>query len=153
MKHIQQVNATADSYPRGLDDAPEFVVFSACLVIIEVLRALAQKLARGEVGQAAFSHQAQLLLARLRRTAEVTQRFDIVLPVADSSNFSPYFWQWFNWWFDYSIALTPGQVEKLERLAQKRRKTVAKHRPKGDWLTYRRTPAVVVQMIAESSQP
>jgi hypothetical protein len=90
-----------------------------------------------------------VLLTRLRRTAEATQRFDIVLPVVDASNFSPYFWQWFNWWFDYSTNLTPAQFRKIEKLAQNRRKTVTRHRPKGDWIGYRRTPALVLQVVTD----
>ncbi len=152
MKSVQPTSSAVESYSAGLHNAPEFIVFSACLVTIESLRSLADKFADGKIDQPTFVAQTASLLFRLRRTAEATQRFDVVMPVMDSDKFSPFFWGWFNWWFDYSTQLTLTQFEKLEKLAQQRRKGLAKHRPKGDWLHYRQTPALVVQMVSGNAR-
>ncbi len=144
LKTVQQPHCAVERDSRRLSD--EFIVFSACLVIIGSLRALADKFADGEITGLTFINQAQALLSRLRRTAEATQRFDLVLPVIDSDTFSPFFWQWFNWWLDYSVALTPAQFQRIAKPARRPRKSGLKRRPEGDWLGYRRTPALLVQM-------
>jgi hypothetical protein len=147
LKLVQESYCPVEGRGEVLPDVPEFIVFSACAEIIADIHALAAKFKLGQIDEPVFTQQNQQLRLRLRRAAEVTQRFDIVLPVAVCSGFSPFFWQWFNWWFDFCTALTPKQLQKIQSLAENRRKTLTKHRPKGDWLSYRRMPALPEQMI------
>ena len=127
-------------------DAPEVVIFSACHGIIQRVLTLEWVFKAGRIDEAEFSHRINNLLWQLTRMAEATQRFDIVLPVTEFGRFSPSFWRWFNWWNDYRKSLTPTKINHLERLAQERATALNHHRPMGDWLRYRQTPAIKLEI-------
>jgi len=81
------------------------------------------------------------VLSQLASTAEATERFDIVLPVMDYGQFSPYFWRWYNWWDDYLKGLQSREINLIDRMARNRKPGVEGYRPEGDWNRYRHTPA------------
>ncbi|HWV98622.1 MAG TPA: hypothetical protein VNZ64_02905 [Candidatus Acidoferrum sp.] len=127
--------------------APEICIFSACLELVQELRTLDRTFKAGKTDRAAFVDRVKALLSQLSRTAEATDRFDIVMPVASCGRFSPSFWRWFNWWNDYHIALPPAQIAQIERLGREHWFAIKNHRPEGDWLTYRQTPVFELEMI------
>ena len=138
-----------------LFSAPEVSVFVAALALVNQVRDLDRALKGREIGKGAFMERASAVLAQLAKTVAATERFDIVLPVADSDQFSPFFWRWFNWWEDYFKELTPTQVDEVAKPGQAGESTLEDHRPKGDWLSYRHTPAftpVITQVHAGRSQ-
>ena len=120
---------------------PEVSLFIACLVMVNQLRGLERAFKGGEFNLNAFLDKSNAVLTQLTDTAAATERFDIVLPVMDYGQFSPFFWRWFNWWDDYFKGLTPPQISLIERLARERGPTLDKYRPLDHWLTYRHTPA------------
>ena len=82
------------------------------------------------------------LVQVLDDTVEATYRFCIVWPVMvdlkGQRKYSPFFWRWFNWWFDWLILKhTPEQLQYLSQLAQSRSPELLEWRPPGDWLHYR----------------
>ena len=129
-------------------DAPEVVIFSACHGIIQRVLTLEWVFKAGRIDEAEFSHRINTLVWQLTRTAEATQRFDIVMPVTAFGRFSPSFWRWFNWWDDYRRSLTPTEIAQLERLAQARAPAINDHRPKGDWQTCRQTPPFRLEIVS-----
>jgi len=125
----------------GLRTAPEISVFIACRGMVDELRRLACAFNAQQMTKRLFMGKCKAVLASLHEAAEITERFDVVLPVVDYGQFSPFFWRWFNWWDDYMQGLTPRQIGQLERLARERKPTLDRHRPREDWLRYRHTPA------------
>jgi len=124
-----------------LAGAPEVSVFIHCLVMVNQLRALERGFKNGEVDKSAFLDKSNAVLGQFSDAVTATERFDIVLPVIDYGNFSPFFWRWFNWWDDYCKGLNPMQIVEIERLARDRAKGVGSFRPDGHWIHYRHTPA------------
>ena len=122
-------------------EAPEVSIFLACLASINELRFLASGYESGELTRSDFSRESSLVVGELNELASATERFDIVSPVMEFGQFSPFFWRWFNWWHDYLQDLTPRQVTYLEKLARQGAPSLEVHRPKNDWVRYRHTPA------------
>jgi hypothetical protein len=122
--------------------APEISVFVACCVMVNELRGLQRSLQTGDITQTAFQDKTKPILDRLNEAADATQRFDVLFPVMDREQFSPFFWRWFNWWDDYLKALTPSQVAETERRAREGGSLIDDLRPKGNWVKYRNTPAI-----------
>ena len=120
---------------------PEVSLFISCLVMVNQLRGLERAFKGGEFNLSAFLDKSNAVLSQLTETVSATERFDIVLPVMDYGQFSPFFWRWFNWWDDYFKGLSPAQIAHIERLARERTRNVDDHRPQDHWLTYRHTPA------------
>jgi len=123
--------------------APEISVFVACCVMINEFRGLEKALQIGDITKLVFDEKSKTLLDRLTDAAEATYRFDLVFPVLGRGQFSPFFWAWFNWWDDYLKSLTPSQVAATERRARDGGSLIDDLRPKGHWLRYRNTPALV----------
>ena len=119
---------------------PEVSLIS-CLVMVNQLRGLERAFKGGEFNLSAFLDKSNAVLSQLTETVSATERFDIVLPVMDYGQFSPFFWRWFNWWDDYFKALTPAQIAQIERSARERASNVSDFRPQEHWLAYRHTPA------------
>jgi hypothetical protein len=126
---------------------PEISVFVACCVMINELRGLDRASQIGDIATSVFHQKSKAVLQRLTEAAEATQRFDIVFPVMERGQFSPFFWRWFNWWDDYLRALTPSQVAETERRVQEEGSLIEDLRPKGHWVGYRRTPAITLELI------
>jgi len=124
-----------------LRNAPEVSIFLSCVAAVNQLRCLAAAYEVGEITRVAFSRQSTCVVADLSQLADATERFDIVCPVLEFGRFSPFFWRWFNWWNDFLKDLTARQVGHLEKLAREGRDHGATHRPQGDWVQYRHTPA------------
>jgi hypothetical protein len=129
-----------------LFNAPEVSYFIACLVMVNQLRGLARACESGEIPKGAFMGKANEVLSRLTETVAATEQFDIVLPVMDCGQFSPFFWRWFNWWDDYFEGLTPMQVGEIERLGREQDSALEDYRPRGNWLSHRHTPAFIPLM-------
>ena len=142
------LNAVVETEREFLLHAPEVLLFSACLGIIQKVLTLERTFIARKINRAAFIRRINILFSQLMRTAEATERFDIVMPVADFGQFSPAFWRWFNWWDDYRKSLTPTEIDRLERLAQTCSPTINDHRPEGDWQTYRQTPPFRLEIIS-----
>jgi len=124
-----------------LQSEPEVSLFISCLVMVNQLRGLERAFKGGEFNLSAFLDKSNAVLSQLTETVSATERFDIVLPVMDYGQFSPFFWRWFNWWDDYFKGLTPAEIGHIERLARERARLVNEFRPQEDWLAYRHTPA------------
>jgi hypothetical protein len=120
--------------------APEIYIFSACLGTVKQVWALEQKLNNHEIDHVTFIQRVSPLFTELWGLAEATQRFGIVVPFTPQIAFSPFFWRWFNWWYDYRESLAPKQLEHIRRLQRNFDPAVLDHRPAGDWLIYRATP-------------
>lgn len=120
---------------------PEVSLFISCLVMVNQLRGLERAFKGGEFGLNAFLDKSNAVLSQLTETVAATERFDIVLPVMDYGQFSPFFWRWFNWWDDYFKGLSPAQISQIERSARERARNVDDYRPGEHWLSYRHTPA------------
>src|SRR5690242_11353684 len=113
--------------------APEILIFAACLGRVQALLSLVESFETGEMEKGYFVVRVNAVLRQLCRTAEATQRFDIVAPVLEFGHFSTAFWRWFNWWNQYRKALKPEQIDEIERLVQHELPEIDKYRPKGDW--------------------
>ena len=142
------IKAVFEKEREFLLQTPEVVLFSACLAITQKVLTLERAFAAGKINRAAFIRRINILLSQLTRTAEATQRFDIVMPVMDFGRFSPTFWRWFNWWDDYRRSLTPTEIIQLERLVQARAPTISDYRPEGDWQTCRQTPPFRLEIVS-----
>src|SRR5580765_6643548 len=88
-----------------LFNAPEIYIFAACRHIVEQVLAIQGQANAGEISATRYREWVSPLLLQLRGLAEATERFDIVFPVTSDGVFSPYFWRWFNWWYDYRQSL------------------------------------------------
>jgi hypothetical protein len=132
---------------RALQDAPEVLVFMACRGMVDELRSLAEAFHAEEMTKRVFMARCRAVLARLNEAASVTQRFDIVLPVFDYGQFSPFFWRWFNWWDDYLKELRPKQLAHIAWLANKLKPAIEAHRPPEHWLRYRHTAAFTLVVL------
>jgi len=152
--HIKEHVLKPKVKPAGLEpekdatfflSAPEISVFVACCVMVNELRGLERAVHAGDIIDGAYAQKSRAVLDRLSEAVEATHRFDIVQPVMQSGRFSPFFWRWFNWWDDYLKALTPSQVAETERRTRERGSLIEDLRPKGHWLTYRKTPAIALQ--------
>ena len=124
-----------------LGAAPEVSVFIQCLVMVNQLRSLERGFKNGEIDRGAFLDKSNAVLGQFNEVVAATERFDIVLPVLDYGQFSPFFWRWFNWWDDYFKGLTPVQIVEIERLAREHPSVVNPHRPEDHWVCYRHAPA------------
>ena len=124
-----------------LATAPEVSVFIQCLVMVNQLRALERGYKHAEIERGSFLDKSNAVLGQFNEVVAATERFDIVLPVMDYGQFSPFFWRWFNWWDDYFKGLTAVQIVEIERIARERPSTVNPYRPEDHWIRYRHTPA------------
>ena len=122
--------------------APEISVFVAVCVMINELRGLDGSLQSGEITLSVYQKRSKDLLTRLGEAAEATQRFDVVFPLIEPGRFSPFFWRWFNWWYDHIRELTPSRIAEIERRARESGSLINDLRPRGDWVSYRSTPPV-----------
>ena len=132
---------------RHLREAPEVSVFMVCRAMVEELRSLAGAFNAQEITKRVFMSKCKTVLAQLHEAAEVTERFDIVLPVMDYGQFSPFFWRWFNWWDDYLKELSPRQVAHIQWLANKLKPAIDAHRPGAHWLRYRHAAAFTLVIL------
>ncbi len=124
-----------------LINAPEVSVFIHCLVMVNQLRALERGFKNSEIDRSAFLDKSNAVLGQFNEVVAATEQFDIVLPVIDYGNFSPFFWRWFNWWDDYFKGLNALQIAEIERLARERFPGLGSYRPDGHWVQYRHSPA------------
>ena len=124
-----------------LVNGPEVSVFIHCLVMANQLRSLERAFKNAEIDRSAFLDKSNAILCLFNEAVAATERFDIVMPVFDFGQFSPFFWRWFNWWNDYFKSLTPMQIGDIKRLARKQVASVDNHRPGDHWVHYRHTPA------------
>src|SRR5258708_21334229 len=122
-------------------EAPEVSIFLACVAAVNQLRALAAQYETGELSRVAFSRRSTVIVADLSELACASERFDIVCPVLEFGRFSPFFWRWYNWWYDFVKDFTPRQVNHLVQLAGRGSRATSGSHPKSDWLRYRQTPA------------
>src|SRR5690242_2030891 len=99
-----------------LQSEPEVSLFISCLVMVNQLRGLERAFKGGEFNLSAFLDKSNAVLSQLTETVSATERFDIVLPVMDYGQFSPFFWRWFNWWDDYFKGLSPRSEEHTSEL-------------------------------------
>ena len=129
-----------------LREAPEVSIFLACYGMVEELRNLERAFRSSDLNDKGFFEEFNQVLTQLSQIAEATERFDVLLPVMDYGQFSPFFWRWFNWWDDYLRELSPRQLASVERLARERKPALTQHRPKEDWVRYRHTPAFCLVM-------
>jgi hypothetical protein len=125
-----------------LRHAPEIYIFSACRHLVELIEALGPA-AAGEAKSPRDTERLERLLAQLEALANSVERFDIIVPFTPESGFSPFFWRWFNWWWDYRQRLTQEELDEVHQLQDSHDPAVIKFRPRGDWVTYRNTPALV----------
>ena len=124
-----------------LASAPEVSVFIHCLVMVNQLRGLERAFKNREITRGAFLDKSNAVLGQFNEAVATTERFDIVLPVMDYGQFSPFFWRWFNWWDDFFKGLSALQIVEVERVARERGPAVAAYRPDSHWIGYRHTPA------------
>ena len=125
--------------------APEISVFVACCVMVNELRGLERAVRSGDISTNVCADKSKAVLDRLSEAVQATQRFDIVSPVMERGQFSPFFWRWFNWWDDFLKALTPSQIAETERRAHEPVSLIEDLRPKGHWVKYRNTPAIALE--------
>jgi len=129
--------------------APEILIFAACLGRVQALLTLVQSFETGEMDRGFFVVRVNAVLRQLCRTAEATQRFDIVAPVLEFGHFSTPFWRWFNWWNEYRKTLRPEQIDEIERLVQQELPELDDYRPKGDWFDHSDgTPAFLLEVTS-----
>ena len=121
-------------------NAPEIYIFSACRHIVEQVLAARGALNTGEMDTSRYGVRLTPLLAQLRGLGAATQRFDIVLPLISETAFSPFFWRWYNWWFDYRQSLTSEDLDRVHRLQDAFDPAALEYRPPGHWLGHRATP-------------
>jgi hypothetical protein len=124
-----------------LREGPEISVFLVCLGLVNELRTLKGQSQDGKLSRAAFLERCNAVVAQFTDTVEATERFDIVLPVMEFGQFSPFFWSWFNWWEDYFKAMSPRQISHIERLGRERVPALDERRPQGHWIRCRQKPA------------
>src|SRR5215467_5081590 len=127
-----------------LSRAPEIAIFGVCCVMVDELRELQRALNRGDLSMDVFLRDSNAVLGQFVHTAAATERFEVLAPVSDYGQFSPFFWRWFNWWDDYFRGLTPSQINEIEELARERMPEANEFRPADHWLQYRDTPAFLV---------
>src|SRR6267154_1536196 len=123
-----------------LVNAPEVSVFIHCLVMANQLRGLERAFKKDEIDRNAFRDKSNAVLKQFNEAVAATEPFDIVMPVFEFGQFSPFFWRWFNWWNDYFKSLTPMQIGVIKGLARERVASVNNYRPEDDWVRYRTTP-------------
>jgi hypothetical protein len=121
--------------------APEIYIFSACRHVVDLINALGPA-AAGETKSSRDTERLERLLAQLEALADATERFDIIVPFTPESGFSPFFWRWFNWWWDYRQRLTQEELDEVHQLQDCHDPAVIKYRPRGGWITYRDSPAL-----------
>jgi len=121
-------------------NAPEIYIFAACRHIVERILAIQGAATAGEISPTRYREWVSPLLLQFRGLAEATERFDIVFPVTSEGGFSPFFWRWFNWWYDYRQSLTPKKLERVHRLQDTFDPAALDYRPTGHWLKHRATP-------------
>ncbi|HWX20307.1 MAG TPA: hypothetical protein VN578_10445 [Candidatus Binatia bacterium] len=143
-KAIVKTEFRVEDQREFLLEAPELAIFMACLGLVNEMRWLEHAFKQRELSPGVFRNRLNAALSQLTRTAEATQRFDIVMPVMEYGQFSSFFWKWFNWWDDYLSSLSPRQLGQLVRLARERKRSVLKHYPKDHWVAYRKTPAFTI---------
>jgi hypothetical protein len=119
--------------------AQEIYIFSACRHIVGLVLGAQAAVNSGEIDPSQFDKRVGPLFAQLRGLAQATERFDILMPFTPEVGFSPFFWRWYNWWYDYRQRLSTRQLERIHRLQNGSDPTALKYRPRGDWLTYRAT--------------
>jgi hypothetical protein len=119
--------------------APELYIFSACRHIVELVVAVQAAVNSGEIAASQFDQQVSHLFDQLRGLAQATQRFDILVPVTAETTFSPFFWRWFNWWYDFRQSLTADELDHVHRLQDAFDPGALDYRPPGDWLKHRAT--------------
>ena len=141
MPRTIQSNFGTEQKKEFLRNAPEVSLFIACLGLVNELRGLEAAFKHREFTIHVFRDKSNAVLAHLNETVAATERFDIVMPVMDHGQFSPFFWRWFNWWDDYFKSLTITQIGDIARQARERVPTVNGYRPEDHWVTYRHTPA------------
>ena len=119
--------------------APEISIFSACRHIVELVLAEQAAVNSGETAASRYDELVRPLFAQLWNLAQATQRFDIVVPFTVEADLSPFFWRWFNWWYDYRQGLTAEALDRVHRLQEASDPAALEYRPPGDWLAYRPT--------------
>jgi hypothetical protein len=139
-KGKQQAKVLAEQGSDLLLNAPEVFVFMTCCGLVNELRGLERAFESGEINESILLEKSKVVLASLRAAVAATERFDIVAPVTNDGQFSPFFWRWFNWWEDYFKGLTVTQIGELERRARERMAMVDDHRPSGHWMNCRDDP-------------
>jgi len=137
--------------PEFLVCAPEIYIFYACLAVVKQMSALEHALQSGEIDKPAFFDRISPLLTELWGLAEATHRFGIVVPFTPQTAFSPFFWRWFNWWFDYRQGLTPEQLDHIQQLYREYDPALIDYRPVGDWLRHLQTPPFGFEMSPSHS--
>lgn len=133
--------AQVDEKQPFLQNPPEVSCFIMCLVMVNQLRLLERDFQGGEILESAFNSKAKALLSQLTPAVALTERFDIVMPVIGTGQFSAFFWRWFNWWEDYFGSLSATQMTEIERLGREMQATVNEYRPVGHWISHRDTTA------------
>ena len=132
-----QSNVPAEQGSDLLIKAPEVSVFMTCFGLVNELRGQQRAFERGEINQSTLLERSKVVLADLRTAVIAAERFDIVMPVSDDGQFSPFFWRWFNWWEDYFKGLSVTQIGELERQARERLAIVDGQRPTGHWMDHK----------------
>src|SRR5205807_1955444 len=121
-------------------NASEIYIFSASRQVVEQLWTAEQSVKSGELDASAFVERGMRLFGQLSTLAEATGRFGIITPFSPEFGFSPFFWRWFNWWYDYHDGLSPQQLEHIHRLQETHDPAALQYRPYGDWLAYPDNP-------------
>jgi len=127
--------------------APEIFIFSASLQRVREILSLVCALEAGKIDRPTFDAKIEPVMRGLCRVAEVTQRFEIVVPVTGYGQFSASFWRWFNWWNDYLKTLKPERIREMDRLAAQGLHRLNDYRPTGDWTASRHTPAFFIEIL------
>ena len=133
-----------------LFNAPEIYIFAACRHIVEQVLAIQGQANAGEISATRYREWVSPLFVQLRGLAGATERFDIVFPVTSDGVFSPYFWRWFNWWYDYRQSLSPKKLERVHRLQDTYDPAALDYRPAGHWVDYRSAPALDANVLNAS---
>jgi hypothetical protein len=146
---------TKDSVMQKFDtefllNAPEIYIFAACRHIVEQVLAIQVAATAGEISATRYREWVNPLFLQLRGLAGATERFDIVFPVTSEGVFSPFFWRWFNWWYDYRQSLSPKKLERVHRLQDTYDPAALDYRPAGHWVNYRATPALSPNLLNAS---
>ena len=142
------LKAVVETEREFLLHAPEVLLFSACLGIIQKVLTLERTFHSPENQPSRIYSSNQRPVFPTHAHGGSHGAIDIVMPVTDFGRFSPAFWRWFNWWDDYRRSLTPTEIDRLERLAQTRAPTINDYRPEGDWQTYRQAPPFRLEIIS-----
>ena len=123
-------------------NAPEIYIFAACRHIVERILAIQAAATAGEISATRYREWVSPLSFQLRGLAGATERFDIVFPVNSEGVFSPFFWRWFNWWYDYRQSLSPRKLQHVHRLQDTYDPAALDYRPEGHWVNYRAAAAL-----------